>query len=249
MPIPLPPIEEQYRIATILDKAELLRAKRRTSLTVLHSLTQAMFVDLFGDPVTNPRGWRLGYIGDLLDSATYGTSRKAGPEGGLPVLRMGNVTVTGEIEIEDLKFVDLPPTDIDKHTVRRGDILFNRTNSADLVGKAAVYRFDDVMAYAGYLVRLRCSADTSPEYLGAFLNLPSTKRIFRAMCKSIIGMANINARELQGVPVPIPPSELQHTFETRISKVRSVAARLAVDRTDLDALFGSLRHRAFSGAL
>ena len=247
--IPLPSVEEQRRIAAVLDAAEALRVKRRQALAKLDSLTQAIFIDMFGDPIANPEGWEIVQLGEVLASATYGTSKKAGSTGRYPVLRMGNLTINGHLDLSDMKFVDLEDREIERHTVHHGDVLFNRTNSADLVGKTAVYRLKERMAYAGYLIRLRPRQDLNSEYLGTFMNLSTTKRLLRKMCKSIIGMANINAREVQAMKLPLPPRERQAEFASVQADVGQHRARLEEQLSSLDALFASLQQRAFRGEL
>ncbi len=247
--LPLPPLPEQRRIAEVLDRAEALRAKRRAALAQLDDLTQAIFLDLFGDPVTNPKGWPLRKIRDLLESASYGTSEKSGATGEFPVLRMNNITRTGGMDLSDLKFMDVPPAQRERYLVRVGDVLFNRTNSAELVGKTAIVREVKPMAYAGYLVRLRVSNDNSPEYLSSFLNTGYAKRMLRGMCKSIIGMANINATEVQAMSIPQPPLALQQDFARRIAAVEKLKAAHRPSLAELDALFSALQHRAFRGEL
>ena len=247
--IPLPPFEEQRRIAEVLDKAESLRAKRRAALAQLDSLTQSLFLDLFGDPVANPKGFEIGRIRDLLDSASYGTSEKSGPHGEYAVLRMNNITRSGEMNFTDLKFMDLNESLHERYLVRTGDVLFNRTNSAELVGKTGIIRVSKPMAYAGYLIRLRVSADNDPEFLWGFLNSEYSKRMLRGMCKSIIGMANINATEIQSMKIPLPPLDLQREFARRITAVEKLKTSQRAALAELDALFASLQHRAFRGEL
>lgn len=199
MPLPLPPIDEQQRIADILDRADTLRAKRREALALLDDLTQSIFFEMFGDPAVERTPWPVQTVGDLLESAQYGTSAKAGVVGKFPILRMGNLTTNGRVTLTDLKYIDLPPRDEAKYTVREGDVLFNRTNSAELVGKTAVFREHKSMAFAGYLVRLRVREPHQPEYVSAFLNGRYGKAVLRGMAKSIVGMANINAKEVQSI--------------------------------------------------
>lgn len=249
-PVPLPPLPKQRRIAAILDQADALRAKRREALAQLDSLTQSIFIEMFGDPATNPRQWRIGCIADLLESASYGTSEKSASVGEFPVLRMNNLTRSGELDLRDLKYMELPEALRSKYLVRAGDVLFNRTNSADLVGKTAmVPPGTPPLAYAGYLIRLRLNATGSPTYLARFLNTSYAKRTLRGMCKSIIGMANINATEIQAMKIAIPPLALQQTFATRIHAVEALKATHLAALAELDALFASLQHRAFSGTL
>ncbi|MCC3588008.1 restriction endonuclease subunit S [Microcoleus sp. PH2017_30_WIL_O_A] len=158
--IPLPPLEEQRRIAEILDRAQSLISKRREAIGQLDILTKAIFLEMFGDPVTNPKEFTIRKIKDLLESASYGTSEKSSFEGKFPVLRMNNITRTGEIDLTDLKYMDLADSQKERYLVRSGDVLFNRTNSAELVGKTAIIRnISNPMAFAGYLVRLRVNKE------------------------------------------------------------------------------------------
>ncbi|WEB41223.1 restriction endonuclease subunit S [Streptomyces yunnanensis] len=244
----VPPLAHQSRISEVLDRVDDLRAKRREAIRLLGDLAQSIFIDMFGDPARNPLKWPMKKIGDLIDSASYGTSEKASEVGDLPVLRMGNITSSGRVDLSDLKFMDRASTD-EKYLIRRGDVLFNRTNSAELVGKSAIYRGNDDLAFAGYLVRVRVNASNDPEYLAAFLNTQYAKRVLRGMSKSIVGMANINARELQGIEVAEPPLPLQVEFAKRVGAVESLREIHRRHLVELDSLFASLQDRAFRGEL
>lgn len=247
--IPLPPLDEQKRIAAILDKADALRAKRRQAIALLDGLTQSIFLEMFGDPVSNPKGWDLCRIEDFLESANYGSSGKAGPTGRYPILRMGNVTFDGRIDTTDLKYIDLSENEVPKYTVRKGDLLFNRTNSADLVGKTAIFDLDDKYAFAGYLVRARTNERATPEYISAYLNSPYGKGLLRGMAKSIVGMANINAKEMQKISIPAPPKTLQDQFSVKLKRVAEMRHRILPSVVETETLFTSLQHRALTGQL
>lgn len=247
--LPIPSLANQKRIATIFDQADALRTTQRETLAQLDSLAQTIFVEMFGDPATNSKNWPIKKIGDLLTSASYGTSEKSNESGEFPVLRMNNLTRTGEIDLTDLKYMDMPIADHERYLVKVGDVLFNRTNSADLVGKTAIFRHDMPMAYAGYLIRLRVNAENDPEYLAFFLNTQYSKRMLRAMCKSIIGMANINATEIQAMKIPKPPLDLQQKFAERIRFIEQQKAVQRQQISELNTLFTSLQHRAFRGEL
>ena len=248
--IPLPPLAEQKRIAAILDAADALRTKRREALAQLDALLQSTFLTLFGDPVENPMGWPMVTIGDLLSSTAYGTSKKAHEEeSGFPCLRMNNITYAGGWDFSSLKYVELEPKEVSKNTVHKGQILFNRTNSKELVGKTAVYRRDEPMAFAGYLVRGITNAEADAEYIAAFLNLPQGKTILQGMCKSIVGMANINAQEFKSIRLPRPPLPLQQKFAAIVESVERQKAAQRAHLGELDALFAALQHRAFRGEL
>jgi type I restriction enzyme, S subunit len=145
--------------------------------------------------------------------------------------------------------MDLPKHQRERWLVRTGDVLFNRTNSVDLVGKTAIFRGAKPMVYAGYLIRMRVREENDPEYLAAFLNTRYLKQVLRGMCESIIGMANINSTEVQLVKIPEPAPSLQREFARRVSAVEQMRASHRVSLAELDSLFASLQHRALRGKL
>lgn len=249
LPVPLPPLPEQRRIAAILDHADALRAKRRQVLTHLQTLRQSIYHDIFGSPREWPDRWPMGTLGELAVSVTYGTSGKAGKTGDWPILRMGNITDFGDVDLSDLKYIDLDPGDVAKYTVRRGDMLFNRTNSKEKVGKTAVVRTDEPLAVAGYLVRVRFEDSATAEFVSSYLTTNHGKAVRRRMAKSAVNQANINATEMRGIKIAHPPSELKRSFESALVEIESLRSRiqkaLAVDQ----ALFISLESRAFRGEL
>ena len=248
--IPLPPLSEQRRLAAILDEADAIRKARTESLRLLDELVKSTFLDMFGDPNKNIHDFPVGTIRDLASEVKYGSSQKAGDSGQWPILRMNNITYDGNWDFSDLKYVDLSEQDVPKYTVSQGDILFNRTNSKELVGKTAVFpAHRQPMAFAGYLVRLRTNQKAIPEYVGSFLNSSYGKSILRHMCKSIIGMANINAQELQNIMILIPPLPLQQKFANYVAEVGCQREATQTSLAESETLFASLSQRAFRGEL
>ncbi len=248
--IPLPPLPEQRRIAGILDQADALRRLRRQSLSRLADLGQAIFYEMFGDVAVNPKGWPIGTIRDLLAEAKYGTAEKANTDGrGLPILRMGNLTYSGQLDLRDLKHIELSVKDFPKYTTQRGDLLFNRTNSKELVGKTAVVDLDEPLAIAGYLIRARTNKRGNPHYISAYLNSKHGKAVLRNMCKNIVGMANINAQELQDIIIAMPPVELQKAFAGRLDVIVKRREVFSSGIEQSNSLFATLQHRAFRGEL
>jgi len=244
------PLPEQKRIAEILDLADEARRNRRENLKLYDDLIRSLFLQTFGDPVSNPMGWAEGTIRDLVTEAKYGTSEKSHlTTGKYPVLRMGNITYEGNWDFSDLKYMDLDDNELDKYLVHKGDLLFNRTNSRELVGKTAVYREDKPMAYAGYLIRVRPNEHANIEYIAAYLNSAWAKHYLRDKCKSIVGMANINAQELQNIPIPKPPVKIQHQFAVKVTEINAQKAREQALYKQHDDLFNSLLQRAFKGDL
>lgn len=247
--IPLPPLEEQKRIAAILDKADTIRRKRQQAIDLTDQLLRSVFWDMFGDPVTNPKKYKMGKIGDLLDSVNYGTSAKAGVEGKYPILRMNNITYEGGWKLNDLKYIDMDEKDLKKYTAEPGDILFNRTNSKELVGKTAVFREESSYVFAGYLIRSKVNSLAKPEYISGFLNSFYGKKLLRNMCKNIVGMANINAKEYQAINILIPPIEEQKKYASLVERCRNKIAFYRNVQKKTDELSNALTQQAFRGEL
>lgn len=248
--IPLPPLEEQKRIAAILDKADEIRSKRQHAIEVADELLRSVFSDMFGDPVTNPKGFPVGTIRDLVASAKYGSSAKASEsQGQFPILRMGNITYSGAIDMTDLKYIDLSEKDQPKYLVNKDDLLFNRTNSRELVGKTAVYDRDETVAIAGYLIRVRTNDSGNSHYISGYLNSEHGKVTLQNMCKSIVGMANINAQEMQNIPILLPPIELQEQYKNIFVSVKARLEKHIAAHEYNSELFNALSQKAFNGEL
>ena len=217
--VPIPSQEEQHRISDRLDKVSNVIFLRNQQLAKLDELVKARFVEMFGTFPANPFRWSIGKIQDVVSDVRYGSSRPAVEGGKYPYLRMNNITYSGELDLRDTKRIDIPDSELDKCTVRRGDVLFNRTNSKELVGKTCVYNRDELMVLAGFVIRVRINERIRPEVLSAFLNMDFSKRMLIGMCKTAIGQANINAKELQNIDLYIPPIELQDQFVTLKNKI------------------------------
>lgn len=247
--IPLPPLPTQQKIAAILDKADSLRQKDKQLLRHYNQLAQSIFYDMFGDPVRNEKGWERVKIRDIVTDVKYGTSKPAEEHGEYPYLRMNNITYFGDWDFSGLKFINLEASEKDKYLLQPGDLVFNRTNSKELVGKTAVYDLDRVMAIAGYLIRVRMNERAISEYVSSFLNSQHGKAILKGMCKNIIGMANINAQELQEIELYLPPKELQDKFTLIKGAIKKQKQKLYQQIKHSETLFQSLLQKAFNGEL
>lgn len=247
--IPLPPLAEQKKIAAILDAADTLKRKDQQLIDTYNALSQSLFLDVFGDPVTNQYRFKKGTIRNLLSEAKYGTSAKAQNDGDFPYLRMNNITYAGEMNFNSLKYISLSENDKPKYLVRKGDILFNRTNSKELVGKTGLFNKNEKMAIAGYLIRLRTNSLANPYFVWAYLNSKHGKVVLKHMCKSIVGMANINAQELQNIKILHPPITLQNQFAERIQAIEAQKQQAQAALKKSEDLFNSLLQHAFKGEL
>ncbi len=227
MEVPLPPLDEQRRIVGILNRAAKIERLRAKAADRLREFVPALFIKMFGGPVENPMGWEVRMLEEICISAQYGTSKKASEHvGGIPILRMGNVTYDGYLDCDsiNLKYAQLEDSEIKKYVLHSGDILFNRTNSKDLVGKTGIWdgRFEAVPA--SYFIRLRVDhAVIHPTYLWAFMNSSAVKQRLFEMARGAIGQANINAKELKSIRVPVPSIDEQLRFAKMVAVARTVS--------------------------
>ncbi len=229
--IDVPPMEIQLSVIEKLDRVSLLIEKRKKQLDQLDILIKARFVELFGIYPNNEKGWKTGTIRDIVNDVRYGSSRPAVDGGKYPYLRMNNITYGGELDLSDVKQIDVPEEELPKCTVQRGDVLFNRTNSKELVGKTCVYNRDELMVLAGFVIRVRVNDLVLPEFLSAFLNTDFSKQMLLGKCKTAIGQANINAQEMQDIGLYLPPIELQQqfvNFKAQVDKSKFLRYKLAV---------------------
>jgi type I restriction enzyme S subunit len=249
--VPLPPLPEQRRIAAILDKADAIRQKREEGIRLTEDLLRSTFLDMFGDPVTNPKKWPISLMTDVVTETQYGTAEKSNEDGdGIRVLRMNNITYEGTIDISDMKWCKIEDSERAKYTVQRGDLLFNRTNSPELVGKTAVWDRDESYAFAGYLVRVRFNEQSAlADYVSAYLNSDYGKRMLFAKAKPSNNMSNFSAGEFCRITIPVPPISLQRQYAKIVENVTKLKRKRYSGLKEASSLFGSLVQRAFRGEL
>lgn len=236
---------EQMDIVDKLKKVENVIGLRKRELKQLDTLVKSRFAEMFGDPIRNPKGWKVVTIGDIVTEVRYGTSKPAVEGGKYPYLRMNNLTADGHLDLNDLKYIDISDDEVEKCVVRKGDVLFNRTNSIDLVGKTAVFDLQDDMVIAGYIIRVRLNEKILPEVLSQYMNLEALKDILRSMAKGAVNQANINAQELQSIRVYVPDIELQKQFVEMKDQVDKSKSKIQKSLEETQLLFDSLMQKYF----
>ena len=208
----LPPLEEQRKLAQVLWAMNNTMEAYKKLIKATEDLVKSQFIARFGLPDTNTMGFRLGTIGDVVKDIHYGTSAKSSEDGRYTYIRMNNITYDGKLDLSDTKRITIPDADAESFIVRQGDVLFNRTNSRDLVGKTCVSDQSEPMIIAGYIIRLRMNGLVLPEYLSQFMNTRYAKKLLLGMAKGAVGQANINAKELRNIAIIIPPIDIQRDF-------------------------------------
>ena len=241
--IPLPPLKEQRRIAAILDQADALRAKRREAFAQLDSLTQSIFMELFGEaneyPVTS-----LADLCELITDGTHQTPEYA--DEGVIFLSAKNVT-SGYVDWEKIKFI---PQSLHRELNRRlsprvNDILLAKNGTT---GIAAIVDRDCTFDIYVSLALLRAKQGVLPAFLLGAINSPICKQQFNDSLKGV-GVPNLHLKEIRATQIPHPPLSIQNEFLSRITALEKLKVSQRSSLAELDNLFASLQHRAFKGDL
>ncbi|HVJ55712.1 MAG TPA: restriction endonuclease subunit S [Aliidongia sp.] len=246
--IPLPPLDEQRRIAAILDKADALRRKIKRALDLLDILTQSIFIKIFGDPVSNPKGWKGVQLGDLIHKASDGPHvSPTYSASGVPFLSTRHI-LKGVILWEDLKFVDQEQAEFHwkKCKPKRGDILYTKGGTT---GLAAAVNTDEPFAIWVHLALLKLDHDkVDPIWLESMLN---SDYCYQQSQRYTHGIANrdLGLKRMVKIRMFLPPMQEQQRFAEAISVASQIKLRLVEQALKEESLFASLQHRAFSGQL
>lgn len=192
---------------------------------------------------------------ELILDIRYGTSRKADSDPtGVPVIRMGNIQ-NGTITFEDLKYLKEPSTsESNSFTLQKGDILVNRTNSADLVGKSAVFEGNGTFFYASYIIRLRPDfSKINPHFLNYYINSPIGREFMLANKSQLIGQANINSKKLLALEIPVPDLDKQEDCVRQLRTLSLLQTNISTFQksclNELDALLPSIVSKIFQGEI
>lgn len=230
--IRLPDLRTQRMVASHLDVIQGQLEIAAKKLERLDTLVKSRFVEMFGGS-----GWPVATVGSLATDIRYGTSKKASDCGQFVYLRMNNMTDGGGLDFGDVKHIDLSGAELEKCQVVDGDLLFNRMNSREKVGKTAVFHAKEPMVIAGYIIRVRLGDRIKPDFLAAYMNLPTTKAMLRSIARGAVHQANINSRELSAIEVPVPPICLQDSFLSFVRQVDKSRFNLLKAYGSIIALF------------
>ena len=255
--IPLPPLPEQWRIAEILDKADALRAKRREALVQLDALLQSTFLDMFGNPVTNPMGWEMRSLGDLaVEKPNNGIFRR-NPEysesldSGLPVVWVEELFRGTRIDVSESRRLEANQTEIEKYGLLPGDLLFCRSSlKLDGIAYNNVFLGEPEEAlFECHLIRVSLRTDVvNPMFLNLQLRSGPMRAVLKSKSKTAT-MTTIDQKALSSVEVVVPPVGLQNRFVAIVESIEQQKASQRAHLAELDTLFASLQYRAFRGEM
>jgi type I restriction enzyme, S subunit len=266
--VPLPPLSEQERIVAYLDVScatiDAAVAAKRTQLETLdlvrESLIEAAVMKglhtsvpmrpVNDDWITDiPSHWQSCRIKRILSGVDYGISQSTEPEGRFPVLKMGHIQC-GEIEYRNLDFVDDVP---DELLLETGDLLYNRTNSPDQVGKAAIFRRSksDAITFASYLVRLRTNHRADPHFLNYVINSSGFLSFARKLAIPSVQQSNLNSTRYCRIMVPLPPiqeqQEIAAYLDEKVGELGRVVEGIETQIATVTAYRKSLIHECVTG--
>ncbi|MEM9733368.1 MAG: restriction endonuclease subunit S [Pseudomonadota bacterium] len=251
--ITLPPLEEQRRIVAVLDETfEALDRARANAEANLQNARELLSLRIEQELRSGNSSWTHTTIGKVCDIFEYGTSSKSSSVGRMAVLRMGNLQ-SGEIDWTNLVYTN-NNDDIEKLKLKPLDVLFNRTNSIEHVGKTSIYRGGRPAIFAGYLIRLHYVPNMIlPEFLNLFLNSKGAREYGRTICGKSVNQANISASKLKTYPLRLPSLEQQALIVQRVACLREPSANL-IERylaklNEINALRQSILQKAFAGEL
>lgn len=237
--VPLAPTAEQTRIAnqldTLLTRIQSCNDRFDAIPALLKRFRQAVLSAATSGSLTedcakeNPQPWRRVLLADVAIDFSYGTAAKSAKAGTTPVLRMGNIQ-DGRLDWSDLVYTS-DPAEIEKYKLTKGDVLFNRTNSPELVGKTAVYQGERPAIYAGYLIRVRCSSELLPEYLNYCLGSKAGRDYCWSVKSDGVSQSNINAKKLAAFSFALPPVPEQAEIVRRVEALFALANRLEARAT------------------
>ena len=245
--IPLPPLAEQDRIAGILDAADALRAKRREALAQLDTLLQSTFLDMFGDPVTNPMGWEVVSVGDEIRFLTSGSRgwAKYYAKDGDTFIRIQNLK-DGQLDLGDIAFVEAPESaEAKRTTVEPGDVLLSIT--ADL-GRTAVVPRGIAKAHINQHLAILRFTSLNPVFVSYQLASKGGQAQFDRLNREGV-KAGLNFNDVKSIRLTNPPLNLQQRFAAIADSVEHQKASHRAHLAELDTLFASLQSRAFRGDL
>jgi len=253
--IPLPSLNEQMEIVLAIQKfslkihsaLQLQKAAIQENGQVVGSMTVSLMNSYFNVSKVA--------LKELIRDIRYGTSRKADSDPtGVPVIRMGNIQ-NGTITFEDLKYLKEPSTsESNSFTLQKGDILVNRTNSADLVGKSAVFEGNGTFFYVSYIIRLRPDfSKINPHFLNYYINSPIGREFMLANKSQLIGQANINSKKLLALEIPVPDLDKQEDCVRQLRTLSLLQTNISTFQksclNELDALLPSIVSKIFQGEI
>lgn len=249
MQIPLPPLNEQMRVVSLLDRAAEIRRRANAAYAKARAVIPALFVDMFGDPVANPKGWPALTLGDaLLSGPQNGLYRPASDYGtGTRILRIDSFDDGSLSDQRSLKRLRVDSASVKKFSLRGGDIVVNRVNSPPQLGKSILIpELEEPTVFESNMMRLRVNSELLiPAVVGVMLQLATVRHALIRNAKHAINQSSINQGDVKGVEVFAPPLSLQTVFAEQAQRLEATACALNAAAAKAEAMAGALSEQVF----
>jgi len=228
--VPLPTLFEQRKIAAILSSVDAAIQETDAIIAQTEQVKRGLMQELLTRGIGHtefretkvgwiPVKWEAKTLGDAKIKTQYGLSKAGNSGGKYPIIRMNNL-VDGRVDVSSLQYVDIDEIDYNKYRLENGDILFNRTNSADLVGKTAIFNLIGNFVFASYIIRIICKRDVlKPEFLNFYMNWDRSQNRLKLRATTGVSQSNINAVTLKKFEIPLPPIHEQEQIAAILSSV------------------------------
>ncbi|WP_142395275.1 restriction endonuclease subunit S [Mycobacterium avium] len=248
MKIALPPLDEQRRVAAVLDHADHIRTQRQRVVSQIEALPQAAFNHVFGESLGGPTV-KLGEVAEVASGITKGR-RTTDATRPVPYLAVVNVQA-GRLNLSQVKEIDATEAEIARYTLSFGDLVLTEGGDPDKLGRGTVWREQlPICIHQNHIFRVRVTEPSlDPEYLSAYLASRRAKDYFLRSAKQTTGIASINMTQLRATPIYLPPLDAQERYLRQVRKTAEMRETAEAQARTLDDLFASLQSRAFSGQL
>ena len=240
---------EQRRVVEILDKANAVRRKWKEAIGLTEELVRSTFLEMFGDPVTNPKGWRQSTFGQEVELLEYGPRfyNEKYSNDGVRIVRITDLDSTGRLDFSAMPRLDVNAGDKSKYTLRPGDVIFARSGAT--VGKTAFSMPGDPEAIPGaYFIRLRFKSRVIPLFAREVLASDRVQQIIVSRSRQS-AQQNFSGPGIRELPLPLPPIEMQHRFDMVANGQRSLLRDCRLAEAESERMFASLLHRMFGEKL
>uniref|UniRef100_Q3AQE4 Restriction endonuclease S subunits-like protein n=1 Tax=Chlorobium chlorochromatii (strain CaD3) TaxID=340177 RepID=Q3AQE4_CHLCH len=252
--IPLPPLDDQKRIAHLLGKVERLIAQRKQHLQQLDQLLKSVFLEMFGFFDKTYTNWTIDTLTshtEIVSGITKGKKYKTDELIEVPYMRVANVQ-DEHFVLDEIKTISVTKNEIKQYRLLAGDLLLTEGGDPDKLGRGAVWQNQiENCIHQNHIFRVRVNDKSriNPDYLSALIGSPYGKSYFFRSAKQTTGIASINSTQLKKFPIVIPPIELQNRFATIVEKVESIKTHYQQSLNNLETLYNALSQKAFKGEL
>jgi type I restriction enzyme S subunit len=248
--LPVPPLKEQRRIVDILSQAEGILRLRREAQRRAAEIIPALFLDMFGDPATNPKGWpvfRLGDLAEVVSGVTKGRKFNGKETVTAPYLRVANVQA-GFLDLTELKEIEVLPSEVQQLALQYGDILLTEGGDHDKLGRGALWIYDiPNCIHQNHIFRVRLRKNLAlSEFFVTYLQTQHARNYFLRSAKRTTNLASINMTQLRGLPVVLPPLDTQAIFVKEYEQINSIKTQQETATEKAQATFDALLAKMFS---